>query len=222
MSESSNLDRVLMGDALMLVEESDFVVGSYNVAGTPIQSGKVVGGQSAIDKFRKSTAQNAAAMGGRPAPKSTPAAPKAKRGRKKKVETTASPPYIDSIGALMDYHSSTPTPDEANNSAPELEVFKQKLTVYLYNKLGKIKLSVERVLTTDMAICLVFRNDDDMIFIPNPTETLTFIDELGVEHKVYYPDTIFTWLDNTKKLMILFKTNDESTESEYNESSGNR
>lgn len=82
-----------------------------------------------------------------------------------------------------------------------------KYFVYLHNKLGKIKLKVDAVLDSEMAYCLVFRSEDDVIFTPNAGETLQFTDIRGDTSSVYYADTLFNWIDGTKKLMILFKSN---------------
>jgi hypothetical protein len=81
----------------------------------------------------------------------------------------------------------------------------QKHAVYLHNALGKIKMQVEAVLDSEMAYCLVFSSEDDVIFIPNPGETLKFVDQRGDTNPVYYANTLFNWTDGYKKLMILFK-----------------
>lgn len=85
----------------------------------------------------------------------------------------------------------------------------KKKAVYLHNQLGKIKLFVEEVLNSEMAYCLIFSSEDDIIFVPNPAETLNFTDEMGDTTSVYYADTLFSWTDGIKKLMILFKSNEQ-------------
>ncbi|WP_394998652.1 hypothetical protein [Acinetobacter sp.] len=80
-----------------------------------------------------------------------------------------------------------------------------KHAVYLHNALGKIKMQVEAVLDSEMAYCLIFSSEDDVIFTPNPGETLKFVDQRGDTSAVYYANTLFNWTDGSKKLMILFK-----------------
>ena len=84
-----------------------------------------------------------------------------------------------------------------------------KRYVYLHNKMGKIKMAVEDVLECEMAFCLIFHDEESVIFTPNPAETLNFVDPSGNTHSVYYADTLFGWTDGVKRLMILFKHNKE-------------
>lgn len=86
---------------------------------------------------------------------------------------------------------------------------KKKKNVYLHNLMGKIKMQVEDVLESQMAYCLVFACEDDIVLEPKAGETLQFTDPSGDTGAVYYANTLFTWTDNVKKIMILFKTKEE-------------
>ena len=83
-----------------------------------------------------------------------------------------------------------------------------KKYIYLYNKLGKIRLTIESLLECEQAYCVVFYSIDDLIFTPNPGETLTLIIDNDTEVPVYYPNASFSWIDGEKQLMILFKTDE--------------
>lgn len=87
-------------------------------------------------------------------------------------------------------------------------VLVKRKAVYLHNQMGKIKMHIESLLESAMAYCLVFADEDDVIFTPNAGETLNFTDPNGDTTSVYYADTLFDWTDGKKKLMILFKSND--------------
>jgi hypothetical protein len=170
----------------------DFIVGHYNDFGAEIKPGKLHGDTEDVHDLQKMIIEHSARTGG--IIHKTEVKIKPTRGRKKSVPQKQSYP-TEPIQTIIE-----PPPVLSIDSSR-----KRKKSVYLFNALGKIKLNVEEVLESEMAYCLVFANEDDMIFVPKAGETLTFINNNGAEQSVYFANSIFTWVDQTKQLMILFK-----------------
>jgi hypothetical protein len=171
----------------------DYVVGSYTDSGLPLEEGEVQGSSREIQKLQQSIVDHAMKTGGVLLNDAKP---------QKKTKKAAKPIIAEVV------------PVVAKTQYIEAPVIKElppkAKKIYLYNAMGRIKLQVEDVLENEMAFCVIFSCEDDMIFIPKPGETLTMVSPDGNEHAVYFADTIFPWTDNVKQLMILFKaTGDE-------------
>ena len=172
----------------------DVVVGSFNNSGKRIKNATATRSQEEVTKMQQQYLQHASRSAG-----ATPLEINVTSGKSKKKKNKTQPvtvveePIIQQIEPLI------------INEKPKVK----KKAVYLHNQLGKIKLFVEEVLNSEMAYCLIFSSEDDIIFVPNPAETLNFTDEMGDTTSVYYADTLFSWTDGIKKLMILFKSNEQ-------------
>jgi len=190
----------------------DYVVGRYSEMGKPIKPGKVHGDADDIANLQQMILDHGGRSGGRALKKETlkkESKGKVKKEPKaKKVNYPAEPVTMADVRATMKARFQEDTEVEEMVHAQSAKEYSRKKTVHFYNALGKIKLVVDEVLESPMAFCLIFKNEDDIVFTPKVGETLNFINSDGEDYSVYYPDTLFTWIDHTKQLMILFK-NDE-------------
>ena len=183
----------------------DYIVGKYNDMGNQIKAGKVfdAGDDEEAYKIKEMFANHGRSSGGTLLPTAkTSVSQKKKVKKQKQVEKEEVAPLWESLSKI-EPESLDPTPKVEKISKPQ-----QKKYIYLYNKLGKIRLTVESVLECEQAYCLVFYSIDDLIFTPNPGETLTLILDHDTEVPVYYPNSSFTWIDGERQLMILFKTDE--------------
>lgn len=198
MSQSSDLRSTTEHEYMKMF--GDVVVGSFNHSGKRLKKATLTGSREEIIEKQKQYIQHAArSSGATPLQEVIPVkGNKSKNKKNKKAQTN---------NILVDLSDNEPELIITENSSVTKSSVRKK-TVYLHNKLGKIKLFVEEVLNSEMAYCLVFASEDDIIFIPNPAETLNFTDEAGDTTSVYYADTLFSWTDGIKKLMILFKSNE--------------
>lgn len=189
-----------MSDSIKKIHDDlrlgDLVVGSYTPDGKVKEPGFVYGNTDQLEEIADRVKQHAALSGalevkhvGNKKLKPVKVKPK----KKVKEEPVVEEPVVEEIE-----YEEEPAP-----------VAKRKKHIFFQNGMGKIKLSVLDVLECDMAFCLVFENDDDLIFTPSAGETLTFMDLYNNKHDVYYTDALFSLPPDNKKLMILFKKNDE-------------
>lgn len=181
----------------------DVTPGEYSEDGRLLKAG-IVTNPEMQEKLANMYAISAARMGGEMLPDQKKRAGKAKKVPKRNIIARNDDPGPLDLVAIQKEVDTEQTVKLAKI------IPTQKLAVYLHNKMGKIKMQVETVLDSTMAYCLVFANDDDVIFTPNAGETLNFTDQHGETTAVYYTDTLFSWIDGQKKLMILFKTNDDT------------
>lgn len=189
------------------LQSGDVVVGAYTEDGKQFKSGITPDDKVEIERKREILARSAQTGGGqllapiKASIKSGKAAKPIKVAKRDvKIKSDNPEPLTPAITAqqLKSEHPSA-------RLNPILSTSSYSQTVYLHNKLGKIKMKVENVLSCEMAYCLVFNSEDDVIFTPNPGETLSFIDADGDSHEVYYANTLFNWTDGVKRIMILFK-----------------
>lgn len=177
----------------------DVVVGRYNDFGGRIEDSKTIGDSEDLERIQKELSRHAEISGATLMKPPIPIKPGRYSDKKKPGKLLITKKDIkEAMQAKL-------TNDQAAVVASVKQEPKKKMTVYLHNALGKIKLSVEAVLESEMAYCLVFANDDDVIFVPNAGETLTFINTFNKEFPVYYTNTLFSWTDGIKQLMVLFK-----------------
>lgn len=172
----------------------DYVVGSYTESGTPIKKGKVVGDEDDVNSLQRMIEQHASRTGSK-LPNATPTK-KAKITKSKKI-----------IEPQEEYQPRLQEVEEKKEQ-PIIVKTVPKRPVQFHSNMGKIKMFVEDILECEIAFCLVFASEDDLIFIPNPGETLKMVTDNNNEYSVYYASSSFTWLDNSRKLMILFKSED--------------
>ena len=184
----------------------DYIVGKYNDMGNQIKAGKVydAGDDEEAYKIKEMFANHGRSAGGTLLPTAKTSVTQKKKVKKPKLTEKEEPvaPLWESLSKI-EPESLDPTPKIEKINKPQ-----QKKYIYLYNKLGKIRLTVESVLECEQAYCLVFYSVDDLIFTPNPGETLTLIIDTNTEVPVYYPNSSFTWIDGEKQLMILFKVDE--------------
>lgn len=183
----------------------DYIVGKYSEMGKPIKDGKVFDGGDDEEayKLKEMFANHGRNSGGSFLPQTKTSITQKKKVKKQKAKEED--PVVKPLWETL----SNIEPESLD--APKIEKISkptQKKYIYLYNKLGKIRLTVESVLECEQAYCLVFYSIDDLIFTPNPGETLTLIIDTNTEVPVYYPNSSFTWIDGEKQLMILFKVDE--------------
>lgn len=186
------------------------IVGEYREDGTKVSDGAFTNPEAKA-KLDKMFALSAAMGGGELIPKVAGKTPKPKKAKKRAVKLSDEDP--EPLTPLLTQRELDNEPSqqslEESFERMQTKIAVKRQSVYLHNKMGKIKLQVESVLESEMAYCLVFSDDDAVIFTPNAGETLNFTDQNGETTPVYYADTLFTWTDGVKKIMILFKTKDE-------------
>jgi hypothetical protein len=79
--------------------------------------------------------------------------------------------------------------------------------VVLITPLGKIRLNVQRVLDSDRAMMLIFKDEASCSFEPIVGDDVTLLWH-NKEYKTMYPGVIFTWIDGEKRLMLFFKSDE--------------
>ena len=203
MSGSSDMRSTTNHEYLEL--HGDVIPGEYSAEGKLLKAGKALHpeNQKKIEQMYAMSAMMAGGVLLPDAQKKANKATKPKKAPKRNViERDDDPgPLTPAITqAELDQEQKFPTLKTAQETIPVI-----KHVVYLHNALGKIKMQVEAVPDSEMAYCLVFSDEDDVIFTPNPGETLKFVDQRGDTTPVYYANTLFNWTDGKKKLMILFK-----------------
>ena len=188
----------------LLQLHGDVVVGSYAENGVQLKESRLTLSGDELARHQKMFAQSASRFEGA----SLLPTPKAKKpGKTKKVAKRAVRDEIDIMAeseGLAVYEV-----DEPIIPTPVKVVTSKKKTIYLHNKLGKIRMQVEDVLDSEMAFALVFASDDDIVLTPQPGETLNFVDPQGDTYQVYFANTVFDWTDGIKRIMILFKQDDK-------------
>ena len=164
--------------------------------GTEIKAGKLEGDADQIEEMQQMVDDHAKRTGGREII--------IKASSKKVAKKVKKAPVViePNEGRFESFFDEPEKPVIQNNTRVS------KKYIYLYNKLGKIKLSIESLIECEQAYCVVFHTEDDLIFVPNAGETLTMVTPAGEEVPVYYANTLFTWTDNVKQLLILFKVNE--------------
>ncbi len=166
----------------------DYIVGSYHDMGRELKPGKGIGDPDETMSLQEMILEHGQRTGGKPLSDKKITG---KKGVKKKKVADPEPEMIN----IWDKVREEKVVEKSN----------EKKYIYLFNKLGKIRLSVETVLECEAAYCVVFRSEDDVIFTPNPGETLNMINLDGDEVTVYFANSMFNWIDGVKQLMILFK-----------------
>lgn len=185
---------------------ADYVVGSYSTMGAVIEDGTPLIDANKAKKLREATARSAATNGG------TLLLPEINKQKGKK--RTKQPKPVPDF-ELPEYTYKVPKPtiiDEApvinlNIVDNKPKVNKKKIT--FSNDFGQIKSYVEDVLDSDVAIALVYKDEEAVNFIPKITETLSLQIENNDPINVYYPGALFTWTDQIKNIIILFKKDHE-------------
>jgi len=186
------------------LQPGDVVVGQYSDHGHNYKQSVLTGDNAELAYKMSMIADDAKRTAGVEVIK--PKIGKPIKAKKRNVkQLSGEPPVLNAYTTRQEVEAEVKTTYSRPDWTTEKPI---KHTVFLHNKLGKIKMSVEAVLTSEMAYCLVFNSEDDMIFVPNAGETLTFIDINGESTEVYYADTQFSWIDKVKHLMVLFKSNE--------------
>lgn len=201
------------------LNKGDFVVGSYNNMGTQIKPGGLMGDPTELNEFQHLVLESAARTKGAeaaPIPQVQPSTKKKKTRLKKQPAVDINPPPLITLQQLEDEETSAEKTELENNiilaAAKEIVEAKLKDVVIHIDGFGKLKMKVEDVLESDMAYAFVFAKEEDIIFTPQAGQTLNITLPDGEMILAYYPDTLFTWIDNKKKIMVLFKQPSEEAE----------
>jgi hypothetical protein len=197
----------------------DTIVGNYDtITGRLIKEGTTLGDQEYMAKTIESMERSLRSSGATKNPKlAIKTGPKKKEKRSKYNKKAPSsryasdiepPDFVEEIKAQAaeeeaQFHQSWD--EDGDEEVTNLLPAKEKKKIQFSNDFGRITLKVEDVLENKMAFGLIFAEEDDMIFVPKPGETLSFIDPDKNEHSVYFPDVLFTLPDGIKNIMIIFK-----------------
>ena len=204
-----------------LASTGDFIVGArtpegqvYSDNGAMLDGGgnrAVVGGSDLAKLYAQDMASR-----GTPIQNTLKTQPK-KRGRPFKNKPTSG--YIQVLNPNTANHTppvltvTSPQLGQPAYYAPVVAPKDTSIDVVFTNQFGKIKLSAEHVLIENNFVCLVFKSEDEMRFVPATGEVL----KLSIPEKetidVYFPNAVFTWPDGIKKLMVLAIKYDESSQS---------
>ena len=171
-------------------------VGKYTDQGLQIKAGKIFGDTEDLEAYRDAVLANSAyAKGAQPLNVAT------KKGKKPKKKAVIKPKEIYEPEDELSYK-------EYEEPTPELPDLRQ---VKIFNEFGEIRVFVEAVLECDIALCFVFREKKDLIFIPKTEQMLNIELEDSRQFKVYYPNSLFEnyFLAPGRSLMVLFKVQDE-------------
>jgi len=84
--------------------------------------------------------------------------------------------------------------------------------VQFENAFGKMKAKILHVIEQELALMLIFKDEDSMVFEPKVGETLSLHMPNKRQVNVYYPGVTFDSPDDSRKFMILFKTVPEEQE----------
>lgn len=186
----------------------DQVVGEYHDSGRKQKQSITAGDPEEVARIQKAIIMSAQASGATVLKSTTKQKPTAKKIRAKKPRPAEDEP--DAPNLWDEVRKEAPT-DEPKLVEPAKEQARpaSKKNVYLHNSLGKITLPVIDVMENESAYMLVFANNDDVRIIPATGTTLSFTNHRNETSMVYYANALFDWTDGTKRIMILFKTNDD-------------
>jgi hypothetical protein len=176
----------------------DYVVGRYSENGAKIKDGKLVGDSDEVAELKSMLSDHAKRTGGQPLKSEVVPAKKVAKKKAKPSNIIPMP--------TMGFDEEPPFEPEPDYK-PTIK--KSKKQISFLSQMGKIKMTIEDIIECEMAFCIIFSEEDDIIFSPKSGETLTMITPEGNEHQVYFSNTVFTWVDGTKQLMVLFKIDDE-------------
>jgi len=195
-----------------LHQTGDYICPSYAENGTVKKEGGFCGDSKEIAEMKEKIAANAARSGATLLPIIAPVENPKKRGRPSKKLKAVEPPGFEVVPLKTDITGSAfvAAPISHIDLKPVYEMPKEEplvlIDVVFKNKFGKITVSVERVLESEIGICLVFPSKDAMRFIPAEAEELELCYKDEQFCKVLYSGIIFPWLDETRQLMILIRT----------------
>lgn len=184
METSTDLIRLDNSTFNGIIPPGAFVVGKYTAGGTKEEDGEVYGSSRSVNKQVNAISQHAERIkGSEPLPEPEPEV----KSKKKKGKALPPPPMVF-------------TP------APEIE---DTIDVVFSTGFGNITLTACAVLDSEQAVALVFKNARELKFVPT-VGTWLQVKIAAKEMKMYFPGLIFTWMDITKKVMILMKESDEA------------
>lgn len=203
----------------------DYVVGRYNALGGAIEEGNSLLPDVKVQKLREAVAREAGRGGGRVLREE-----KVVKNRKKK--TPPKPVKFNKVDiprpttlvdfsieeAIRDIENPADHAVEEDIAGPD-ESFQisyskmpqppeKKLKITFSNDFGNIRVYAEDVLRCDNSLAIIFKNEEAVTFIPKTGETLSLKIEDEDPISVYFPGAIFTWTDQIKNIIILFKTNE--------------
>lgn len=202
----SHIDTGIFKTGDLVIGSSDPSKSVYSATGQKIASEgvSVYGSESALKEQRTEFVTSVMRNGGVPLKNSTTQLGKA---AKKKAKTK---PVQNSKITIEEYLNI----DEEDYTAETKKTTEVRLeTVQFENSFGKIKAKVEHIVEHEQAFMLVFTDEDAVVFEPKMGETLLLHtpSRYGVS-SVYYPGVTFNSPDSSKKLMILFKVQEEEQE----------
>ena len=203
------------------LQTGDYIVPKYGELGAKQGKGKVYGDKADVLSIAQKIAKHAlgeaeGTLATVQAPTSKPVkAPKPKAQKRKNpiVEKIVQQPTlkVDTFAEEADEEDKTLSIGEiiqasGGSPKPAKEDSYQTLNVVFANKLGKIKVKVIGILEEESSIALIFKDDNDLTFEPQQGEVLNLILPGDKTYKVMYPGFLYTWIDKTKRIMVVVKT----------------
>lgn len=188
----------------------DYVVAQYDEYGRRVRRGISVGGVNTDNEAKTKMARLLSRLGGeqttfvmsKPIPmESAKKAEPVKKGAKKKVKVKQAEVQDDSHLPLPPHAEEIVRYEEP----PVTQAHSPGNIVVLNTGFGRIKVSVDAVLETEVGIALVFPNDTEVRFVPEQGHelTLTFNSR---DTKVMYLGLLFSWHASQQKIMTFIKS----------------
>lgn len=215
-----------------LVKDGTYVCPKYDKFGKKTQSGEFIGSRGKIDKMALAIAKHSAAHGEQ-LPALIPSDPFVKqvavKGKSLRVTDRTSkvgkqPAQVPQPKLQADItFTEEETTGNISYKLPKYKSLEQLLVpkappvipievetgidIVFQVASAKMKLTVCGLMEEKTSLCLVFKNDKELRFIPETGSELNLLISNRVL-KVYYPGTLFTWIDDEKKIMMLIKTDE--------------
>jgi hypothetical protein len=187
------------------VEDGDYVVPQYNEMGRQLEDAVIIGSEKKLSKMALSIARHASNHGGAIATPVVVAEPaKPVKGKKGKKQAVAPQPVKAKKPTVVD--PAEPAVVVKPGVKFSSDIADHNLAVTFQNKFGKIKMKALDSMDSELAICLIFKNEDALSFIPEQGEELFVTIGDAAKERVLFPGAIFTWPDREKQLMVLFRS----------------
>lgn len=199
-------ERISSSGMSQYYQEGDYIVPSYSEAGRKLRDGKMYGDHDNIVRKSEMIATDALRVKGAALEQVTeePAQAISKKKPLVKNRPALVPKTVKPTLKVDGFDNNTDTLSSNREYLPSLDiVFKMSL--------GKLKVTVVSASIEDRAICLVFKDENDLRFEPELGDKFNVIID-GATYPVFYPGFLFTWLDHKKRIMVLGRILEEEND----------
>lgn len=213
---------------------SDYVVPGYNDEGRRIRGGNpVVGGQQSLTVAAKRILRHALSNGGAvpvaPLPSvqqkqassrtldlpakggtDTRICPPGKTKKTKKSKTTQPEDSIRKPRPMTDFDD-VPVTIRRDEVEPETgaQPTTNRLPVVFNTAFGKMRMIVQAVMENDTGFGLVFRDEDEVRFVPERGSSISISLPNGTTTNAMYTGCLFAWPDDQRQVMFFIKDNEQ-------------